>query len=494
VTGCGGDGGDDDVNTAPLANAGENTFIEVNHRVDINGTGSDTDGTITAYQWTEANGTVIATTASFGYTPTTTGVHTLTLTVTDDDNATGSDTVDVTVERVQALIVIRVEFDDYQFEHDATTWHDKIFGNSEGNLNHYYREISYHSFKFSEANESDGVQDGVVTVRLAYNHPGEIENNLTALRDAAIAADTSIDYSRYDRNGDNAIQANELQIMFLVAGGERATGANPGVWAHKWCMYGGNAEAPTLDGVKIMNCGDGGLYSTFGEKHSNANTGHDATIGVIAHELGHAVFGLPDLYDTDDSSEGIGKFGLMGAGSWGYKNGDTHSGQTPVHMTGWSKVFSQFVSPVVISNSQNNLDVNKTASMDYTLYKLPTDQLNEYFLIENRHADGYDRGLYSLNGTGNYEGGLLIMHIDDSKAGNQDETHKKVDIEEANEVGLDAKTHRGHYKNLFYAGNSDDFSGATTPGSKKYDGNASGIRIHDISTHDATMHVDIQID
>ena len=37
----------------------------------------------------------------------------------------------------------------------------------------------------------------------------------------------------------------------------------------------------------------------------------DARIGVCAHELGHLLFGFPDLYDTDDTSEGIGNWCLM---------------------------------------------------------------------------------------------------------------------------------------------------------------------------------------
>ena len=36
---------------------------------------------------------------------------------------------------------------------------------------------------------------------------------------------------------------------------------------------------------------------------------------MCAHELGHLLFGFPDLYDTDYSSEGIGNWCLMAGGT-----------------------------------------------------------------------------------------------------------------------------------------------------------------------------------
>ena len=82
-------------NVAPTVDAGADTSVQVNSAVTLTGIGEDTDGTIT-YSWTE-NGVEISTTASFNYTPTTEGVHTLTLTVTDNDSATASDDIVVTV-------------------------------------------------------------------------------------------------------------------------------------------------------------------------------------------------------------------------------------------------------------------------------------------------------------------------------------------------------------------------------------------------------------
>jgi len=88
-------------NQPPTADAGTNrTVIDGDDSgaepVTLDGTGSfDPDGTVVSYRWTEG-GTQIAT----GATPTVTfavGSHAVTLTVTDDDGATDSDQVQVTV-------------------------------------------------------------------------------------------------------------------------------------------------------------------------------------------------------------------------------------------------------------------------------------------------------------------------------------------------------------------------------------------------------------
>lgn len=428
------------------------------------------------------------------------GSYTVTYNVSD---SAGNNAVQVTrtvnvievpsiVTTYMPLLIVRIEFLDYTFTSNATTWHNKIYGNIEGQLNHYMNEISYGKFQFIPANETDDIEDdGIITVQLNENHPNTQGDAsfLSRLNDAIALANAEIDFSVYDSNNDNAISLNELQIMYLVAGGESATGTNPGEWAHSWCMYGSNASAPTHDGVSLMNCYKNGNYSLFGEKHGTK----DASIGIIAHELGHAVFQLPDLYDTNGGSEGIGNFGLMGTGSWGYKSGDTQSGQTPTHMTGWSKIQSGFVIPTVISENTTDLNVNATSSSDYELYKLATGVSGEYFLIENRAASGYDRGLTSLSGTTNFPGGLSILHIDDNIDTNSDENHKLVDVEEANNAGLDNQTDRGHINNLYFNGNADSFTNTTTPNSKRYNGTSSGISIENISDSAAVMTVDVNV-
>ena|GEM_PF-2230271 len=70
------------------------------------------DGEIIAYEW-RLNGEVVATTASFEYTPTLAGTLNFTLTVTDDDGASSSDGVILTItEQINQNLIVNGGFED----------------------------------------------------------------------------------------------------------------------------------------------------------------------------------------------------------------------------------------------------------------------------------------------------------------------------------------------------------------------------------------------
>ncbi|SFV86893.1 Fibronectin type III domain protein [hydrothermal vent metagenome] len=397
------------------------------------------------------------------------------------------------------LLVIRIEFKDITFTNPENIWEQKIFGDNDGQLNHYFNEISQGRYRFIRAKETQGTEnDGIITVKLDINHPNPAWERIhlfrPKLKEALDKADTDIDYSTYDINKNGSIEKDELQLLFLVAGGESASRQIPGIWAHASSISSFNDDV-------ILNS-----YSVFGERHNNPEQPDatvDATIGVIAHELGHAALNLPDLYDTSRESSGIGYFGLMGAGSWGKKEGEPR-GQTPTHMTAWSKAKSKFTYPITLpTGTHNNLSVTATANDKYQAYKVETGKDKEYFLIENR-VGGYDLGLYHLNGNTSgslFPGGLLILHIDDNVGHNNAKIHRMVDVEEANNPELDEKPDvsakptdkktRGHVNNLFFNGNKTTFNDTSTPNSKKYDGSSSGVSISDISTAGETMKIKV---
>ncbi len=87
----------------PIANAGFDQVINLpQNSADIQGSGSDTDGTITSYSWVKKSGPATgtlngATTSKLSLTGLISGTYQFTLTVTDNDNLTNSDDVKVTV-------------------------------------------------------------------------------------------------------------------------------------------------------------------------------------------------------------------------------------------------------------------------------------------------------------------------------------------------------------------------------------------------------------
>ena len=88
-------------NSPPVANAGPDQSVAGGFAVTLNGSGTDSDGTIASYAWTvsPSSGCALsgAATANLTMTCTSGGTYTATLTVTDNLGGVGSDTAQVTV-------------------------------------------------------------------------------------------------------------------------------------------------------------------------------------------------------------------------------------------------------------------------------------------------------------------------------------------------------------------------------------------------------------
>ena len=90
-------------NQPPVANAGNNiTMTLPTNSATLSGSGTDADGTIASYAWTRVSGPTTFTLGTAGAATTTltnliAGTYVFRLTVTDDDGATGTDDVTVTV-------------------------------------------------------------------------------------------------------------------------------------------------------------------------------------------------------------------------------------------------------------------------------------------------------------------------------------------------------------------------------------------------------------
>jgi M6 family metalloprotease-like protein len=320
------------------------------------------------------------------------------------------------------MLVLLVNFNNVSMSTTETQWQQLVFGNSGKTVNQYYKENSAQRFYFTPARETAGTpNDGIVTVTLNQNHPNTGDNpnqlNRQLVADALKAADPQIDFSSYDTNHNGYISADELHIMTIIAGHEASyrdssyTGALPSVWGHHWALT--DSSSPTIDGVKLLSADGEGGYTQFGELQGS----HQATIGIIVHELGHDL-DLPDLYDVDPNNnvdtKGVGGFSVMGAGNWAALPGE-YAGTTPVHLDAWSKLFLGFAAPVDVpygTDVSATLRAVDTANPGaYQIYKVKTGNPDEYYLLENRQQgakSGFDQGLSTYTS----HGGIAIWHID----------------------------------------------------------------------------------
>ena len=96
------------INDKPTVDAGEDIESIEQLPITLNAMASDIDGEIKSYQWSEGNIT-LSTTASFSKDDFTVGEHTLTITVTDNEGASASDTITIKILAANTPPVIKTQ-------------------------------------------------------------------------------------------------------------------------------------------------------------------------------------------------------------------------------------------------------------------------------------------------------------------------------------------------------------------------------------------------
>jgi len=230
------------------------------------------------------------------------------------------------------------------------------------------------------------------------------------LREALRKLDNQVDWTQYDSDGDGYVDL----VTFIHPPLDGACGGstNNHLWSHRFFLTGVpytthsmNAQGvPIKVSDYILESGVGGL--------SGCDSNQIMPVGTVAHETGHG-FGLPDLYDTDNTSEGVGEFSLMGSGNY-------TSPFSPSRMDAWSLSQLGWVT-VVPLQSNGTFSFGAAPTSDTTFY-LPVGGANprgEYFLLENREPVQSDSAMLRFHCVQISSapvppcgGGLLIYHVD----------------------------------------------------------------------------------
>ena len=380
-------------------------------------------------------------------------------------------------ENFNALAIL-VDFSDNTSRTGASTFDQLLFGNAQGTLPHYISQITYGNLTIVTVNVPSALGWRRAPQTYAYyvnaqNGFGTYPRNAQKLtEDAIVLVDGVVNFANYDNDGDGYVDA--LFIVHAGTGAEYSGNSNH-IWSHKW-----QTSSPrAVDGVFAY------VYSMEPELWANPG---DMTVGVYAHELGHAAFGLPDLYDTGNDSYGLGRWSLMAGGSW---NGSL--GSSPAHPDAWCKVRMGVVTPTVVTSSQLSASIPNVEN-NATIYKLaPSGGGSEYILVENRQQLGYDA---SLGGSG-----LLIYHIDDAVYGNNNQWypgrtgsgHYQVALEQADALWqIEQMGNQGNSGDPYPGStNNRNYNASSSPNSKNYADQLTGIAVQNISNSGATMTADL---
>lgn len=344
----------------------------------------------------------------------------------------------------QPLLVVFVNFTNRVRTYPLATFEARAWGET-GSIYDFYRDASFNQLFITRAADTQvATPAGMVEVSLPYAHPSDTDVSQQIARDALIAADPFVSFNIYDLDSDGYVTGSELHTLFIIAGYEESycygSCPTPVIWGHMWWL-----NTPlSLDGKYLAQSSplaagsDYGGYTMFGEIHGLGGAdNHAATIGIMAHEMGHDL-SWPDLYDTDGSSIGAGEWSIMGSASW---NGVTQPGDTPGLPDAWLKWYQGWIVPTPAAAGVDYILNQAATSMDALLLGTNPGGVDwdfirhsgagEYWLLENRQKTGWDAALPGC--------GILIWHIDESVSywndANANEDRPLVGLEQAD--GLD---------------------------------------------------------
>lgn len=295
------------------------------------------------------------------------------------------------------FLVILVEFSDLKFTVKSPEQAFYNLLNQPGYSANGATGSAYDYFSQNSNNRFDPEFDvfGPYTLSKGYASYGSNDSNDNdknpdgAFYEACTLANSEIDFSQYDLDGDGYVD----NIFFYYAGYNEAEGGSVNtIWPHQWEFV--NYSSKTFDGVRL------GSYACTSEYRGYRGS-IMCGIGTFCHEFGH-VIGLPDFYDTDYESNGqcdpIGDFSTMDCGSY------LNDGCTPPYLSamerciiGWTDEPDELPNKSTITIEPVHTDA---------AYKYNTTNSGEYFIFECRDKSGWDAYVPS---------GMLVYHVDKSR-------------------------------------------------------------------------------
>jgi immune inhibitor A len=374
------------------------------------------------------------------------------------------------------VLILLVDFSDNVAQTPAVYFDSMGYAADTFSLSEYYSEISFGQIDIVTLDWPSSTDWQRAPETYEYYVDGQYgwgtypQNSQGMVEDVCELVDAVVDFADYDNDSDGYVDG--VNVMFAGT----FDGTPDTIWPHAWSLPGSGV---LFDGVYV---------SAFSVQNEYDNTPGDKSAAVFCHEFGHVV-GLPDLYDYDYDSSGIGDWGLM---SYGVYNG---AGWSPAHVCAWCRI-ALGVTTCINVTVEGDYEV-PAVETDGTVYRLWTggSANPRYFLLSNRRPIGYDAALPSW--------GTLIWHIDENVSNNNNQWypgytsngHYKVAIEQADGLWqLEKYSGYGNAGDPYPGTTSNEYFNCwTVPDSKGYFFQDSNVAIGPIpSTQDTvTIHMSV---
>ena len=303
-------------------------------------------------------------------------------------------------------LVLLVEYNDCSFRYNdyADIMEDMInadnyTGNNRTNISSYGIRCTG-SIRDYYRDNSDGLfvptfdVVGPVKVDRSQYYINSMRNATQLMVDACTAADSLVNFSDYDVDGDGMVD----MIYFIFSGlGSYIQGNDSRLlWPHQYDIsYDRNVR---MDGVRL------GRYACSTELFGTNEWSVLEGIGTMCHEFSH-VLGLPDFYDTGNQYDGEcvtpDTWSVMATGA------DHNYGRTPCGFSLFERYALGFATPQLISTE--GIFSLEALNKSNTGYRLNTPVRKEFFMIENRQKSKWDSALPGH--------GMLIFRVDSTNNG-----------------------------------------------------------------------------
>lgn len=301
------------------------------------------------------------------------------------------------------------------------------------------------------------------------------------LRECFVKASLSVeDWSVFDNDGNGTVDMAMIIFAGLGQNYTNSLGITDVIWPKEQPTY------ISVDGVNVAGCSSCSELRPRSVVNGKLVSTRPDGNGVCLHEMSHAL-GLPDFYDINNRAFGMDYWSLMDYGSY------VNNGLSPVAYTAYERDFMGW-QPLKTPDGPCTLRIPCFADGGCGYRIVNDENPDEYYVIENRQARGWDNML-----CGRFGGGLMVTHVDYSQGAwtgnrvNADSRHQRMTIIPANNslIGSNNAISMEHWINSLtgnlYPGDTDnrELTDESVPASEVFVGGYMGKPIYDIDVDTA---------